>query len=136
MDAKFGILVLGVFVNGCATVIDGGYQDVYIKTSCKDEVVVSSCTISNEFFSWEINTPSYTRIHRGKKDLVLVCSSDRFNKQKLAVSSKANIPMYTNFIYGGGVGAILDNNDGSGFNYPSQINFKVKGCATVSWTEK
>jgi hypothetical protein len=123
------ILLFVLFLTSCGTLIDGGYQLIHIETTCTGQVLRSQCKVTNEFFTWETQTPVDIQIHRGKKDLVLICNGKNFKNQKLIVPSHANIPMYSNFFFGGGAGAVLDNNDGAGFNYPNEIKFEVKSCS-------
>ncbi len=116
-------------MSGCASVMMGSYQDIYIETKCGEKIVKAECSLSNEVGEWSVKTPGAIRLHKGYDELELNCKSDNFDLHRVKITSSGNIPLYGNVFVGGGLGAIVDFESRAGFDYPTKITFKVPSCA-------
>ena len=82
-------------------------------------------------------TTTLTRagIHRSNKDLQVLCNKNGFEPGRAAVVSDTKGAMFGNIILGGGIGAIIDHNNGSAYEYPTVIDI-LMGSFTKIETPK
>lgn len=115
-------------LSGCATIAGSTDQNVLIETTDKSGKILSdaNCTLSNDKGSWLVTTPGTTSIRKSGKDLHIICKKSGYQKSTKAQKSKANAGMWGNIILGGGVGAIIDHNKGTAYNYPSNIKIAME----------
>lgn len=66
-------------------------------------------------------TPGSVVVRRSNKDLQVVCKKPGLDVGSANVVSRTKGNMFGNIIFGGGVGAIIDHNNGSAYEYPSLI---------------
>lgn len=127
------ILMVGalVLLTGCATVISGRFEDVHVTTYCANQRVEASCHLSNENGEWNILTPGVAKVQKGFGDLVLFCRSNYFEPHMMRVSSSVTASNFGNLLVGAGAAALVDVNDGAGFEYPKEVDFVVKSCKTA-----
>lgn len=118
-------------MGGCASVMMGSYQDVFIETKCGDKPVRAECSVSNEIGVWNVKTPGSIHLHKGYDELELTCKGERFDLHKVYINSSSNLPLYGNALIGGGIGAVTDIETRAGFDYPTKITFIVKSCNAV-----
>ena len=57
-------------------------------------------------------------VHRSNKDLQVLCRKKDVDAGSAAVVSRIKGNMFGNILLGGGVGAIIDHNNGSAYEYP------------------
>jgi hypothetical protein len=60
-------------------------------------------------------------ISRSNDDLTVTCRKDGFENGRAGVVSNTKGSMFGNIILGGGIGAIVDHNNGSAYEYPSFV---------------
>jgi hypothetical protein len=60
-------------------------------------------------------------VHRSNKDLQVICKKTGVDVGSANVVSRTKGNMFGNIILGGGVGAIIDHNNGSAYEYPALI---------------
>ena len=53
----------------------------------------------------------------------------------LRAISRAAAGMFGNIVFGGGIGAIIDHNKGTGYNYPDDLPVKMGSSVTVDRQE-
>jgi uncharacterized protein YceK len=121
-------LLTCTLLGGCASVVSGRFQQIHVTTYCESQRVESVCQVSNENGEWTMNAPGQLQIQKGFGDLVLFCRSEYFEPHMLRVSSSSNLGTYGNIVLGAGAGALVDVNNGAGYDYPSDIRFVVKSC--------
>lgn len=121
---------------GCSSIVSGTKQVVQVNTSCDGQAIISSCKFTNENGSWSGGSYSKIEIQKGFGNLTIQCKSPVFNSETLIVKSESTTPIYANAILGGGIGAIYDINNGSGFIYPNTIDFKITSCLAPADTKK
>lgn len=127
-------LLSGLILSGCASIVSGRFEEVHVTTYCDSQRVAASCHLSNENGEWFLKAPGIINIQKGFGDLVLFCRSDYFEPHMMRVSSETNLSSLGNILLGAGAGALVDVNNGSGFDYPSDIRFVVKSCAVPKST--
>lgn len=130
------ILLLPILFGGCSSIITGTKQLVQINTTCDEQPIISSCKLTNENGIWHGGSYSKIQIQKGFGNLTIQCKSPVFNSETLIIKSESTTPIYANAILGGGIGAIYDINNGSGFIYPSTIDFKITSCLAPVETKK
>jgi hypothetical protein len=60
-------------------------------------------------------------VRRSNKDLQVICKKAGIDVGTANVVSRTKGNMYGNILLGGGIGAIIDHNNGSAYEYPTLI---------------
>ena len=118
------ISALAVFATGCSTITGSGTsQSVSVQTYAADgqDIDGAKCEMVNDEGTWFVVTPGSTVVHRSNKDLQVICKKTGVDVGSANVVSRTKGNMFGNIILGGGVGAIIDHNNGSAYEYPSLI---------------
>lgn len=119
-----GAALLGALLcSACATVASGGAttQGVTIQTvdGVGSEVPEARCELSNDEGRWFVTTPGTATVHRSNKDLQVLCKKEGVDTSSAQVVSRTKGSIWGNILLGGGVGAIIDHNNGSAYEYPA-----------------
>jgi hypothetical protein len=113
-----------VFASGCATIT--GTETQSISVNARDQagaaVAESQCKLSNDKGYWTVKPPGVVVVHRSAEDLHVQCEADGQQAGIARAISRANSGMVGNILFGGGVGAIIDHNKGTAYDYPSAIH--------------
>jgi len=115
------VLLSSVLATGCSTLTgEGTGQNLSIMTFTPDnkDLTGASCELKNDEGSWTAVTPATVMIRRSNKDLLVKCTKEGMMDARANVVSKTKANMWGNIIFGGGVGAIIDHNNGSAYQYP------------------
>jgi len=118
------VLLSSVLATGCSTLTgEGTGQNLSIMTFTPDnkDLTGASCELKNDEGSWTAVTPATVMIRRSNKDLLVKCTKEGMMDARANVVSKTKANMWGNIIFGGGVGAIIDHNNGSAYQYPSVL---------------
>ena len=110
-----------VYLTGCATISgSGSTQSVSVQTFAADgnEVEGVKCDMTNDEGTWFVLTPGSTIVHRSNKDLQVICKKTGMDVGTANVVSRTKGNMWGNILLGGGVGAIIDHNNGTAYEYP------------------
>jgi hypothetical protein len=127
MFEKLKLLVcifIAVLATGCATVSGSGTsQPISVQTLASDgtEAVGVRCDMSNDEGTWFVTTPGSTTVKKSNKDLQVVCKKTGMDIGTASVVSRTKGNMWANVIIGGGIGAIIDHNNGAAYEYPGLI---------------
>ena len=126
---RFGILfsILAI-VSGCSTLTgEGTSQNIAVFTYKSDNEMLDGarCQLTNDEGSWTAITPASVMVQRSNKDLVVRCVKDGYSDGEANVVSDTKSNMFGNIIFGGGVGAIIDHNNGSAYVYPNTVNITM-----------
>ncbi len=89
------------------------------------------CELRNDEGTWIDNYPASTMVHKSNKDLIVRCTKDGYEDGHANVVSDTKANMYGNIIFGGGIGAIIDHNNGSAYVYPSTVNIVMGQSKTI-----
>ena len=127
------VLMLPLITSGCATVINASMQNISIQTREQSGANVAGalCELKNNEGKWLVITPGSAIIHRSNDDLQVLCSKDSFAPGRATVVSGIKGTTFGNIILGGGVGAILDHNNGSAYEYPGTIQIVMGGFSKI-----
>ena len=126
---RFGILfsILAI-VSGCSTLTgEGTSQNIAVFTYKSDNEMLDGarCQLTNDEGSWTAITPASVMVQRSNKDLVVRCVKNGYSDGQANVVSDTKANMFGNIIFGGGVGAIIDHNNGSAYVYPNTVNITM-----------
>ncbi len=116
-------LLLVSLLTGCASVTGTTAQSVSVQTreQAGKEVAGASCEMTNNKGTWFVTTPGSVSIHRSNDDLQVTCKKEGLEVGRAAVVSDTKGSMFGNILLGGGIGAIVDHNNGSAYEYPTLI---------------
>ena len=130
-------LLVVFFLNGCASVTGTPNQSVSVQARASNgkEVKEAACDLINKRGTWFITTPGTVQIHRSNDDLQVTCRKDGFDNGRASVVSDTKGSMFGNIILGGGIGAVVDHNNGSAYEYPSFIQV-IMGTDTLIGTPR
>lgn len=130
----FASVTLATLLAGCSTLTaDGTSQNLSVMTYTVDskDLVGATCEMKNDEGSWTAVTPATVMVHRSNKDLMIKCTKAGFSDARANVVSKTKANMWGNIIFGGGVGAIIDHNNGSAYQYPPVIKMTMGEDKTI-----
>ena len=116
--------VASIFATGCSTISGSGTsQSVSVQTYSSEggDVDGAKCDMTNEEGTWFVQTPGTTMVHRSNKDLQVICKKPGIDLGTANVVSRTKGNMFGNIIFGGGIGAVIDHNNGSAYEYPTLI---------------
>ncbi|TXI44169.1 hypothetical protein [Methylophilus sp.] len=129
---KFVMSIAVVFtMSGCASITGSTTQNISIQTreASGKEVSEAKCELINKKGTYFVTTPGTITISRSNDDLQLTCRKDGFENGRAGVVSDTKGSMFGNIVLGGGIGAIIDHNNGSAYEYPSFVQV-VMGAFT------
>lgn len=120
-----------VALQGCATITGSETQDVALNAVDPGGNPVSSaeCRVSNDKGNWLAKPPSHVSVGRSGEDLSIHCTAPGHEPGLVKVISRANGAMVGNVVFGGVVGALIDNS-GAGYDYPNRIRV-VMGATLI-----
>jgi len=135
---RLSFLISLIFLlSACASVTGTPNQSVSVqaRASTGKEVKEAACDLINKRGTWFITTPGTVQIHRSNDDLQVTCRKDGFDNGRASVVSDTKGSMFGNIILGGGIGAVVDHNNGSAYEYPSFIQV-IMGTDTLVGTPR
>jgi len=118
--AALALTAIAALSSGCATLTGDRMQSISVETLDKSgaQSAGAACEMKNDEGKWFVTTPGSTVIKRSNKDLVISCKKDSVEDGNARAVSWTKAGMFGNIILGGGVGAIIDHNNGSAYEYP------------------
>ena len=122
-----------VLATGCSTITGNETQQLSLTAKGPDAANVdgATCKLQNDKGSWEATTPSFVNVRRSAEDLTIECKKPGFADGLLKAVSRAAGSMFGNIIFGGGIGALIDHNKGTGYNYPDQLPVEMGKAGLV-----
>ncbi len=127
-------VALSALVSGCSTITgEGTGQNLSVMTYSTDnmDLIGASCELKNDEGSWTAVTPATVMVRRSNKDLMVKCTKGGFSDARANVVSKTKANMFGNIIFGGGIGAIIDHNNGSAYAYPPVLKLTMGQDSTI-----
>jgi hypothetical protein len=111
------------FLSGCESVTGTPNQNVSVQTRSSNgkEIKEAACDLINKRGTWFITTPGTVQIHRSNDDLQVTCRKEGFDNGRASVVLDTKGSMFGNILLGGGIGAVVDHNNGSAYEYLSFI---------------
>lgn len=128
------LLALSAFASGCSTLTgEGTSQNLSVMTYTTDnkDLIGASCELKNDEGSWSAVTPATVMVRRSNKDLMVKCTKSGLTDARANVVSKTKANMWGNIIFGGGIGAIVDHNNGSAYQYPPVLKLTMGQDSTI-----
>ena len=119
------IFLLCVTLVSCATISGSGTsQPISVQTFNSDgsQLDGARCDMTNDEGTWFVMTPGSTTIRKSNKDLQVVCRKAGIDVGTASVVSRTKGNMWGNVILGGGIGAVVDHNNGAAYEYPGLIS--------------
>lgn len=117
-------ICVSAFFAGCSTISGSGTsQSISVQTFAADgqDIEGAKCDMTNDEGTWFVTTPGSTIVHRSNKDLQVICKKPGIDVGTANVVSRTKGNMFGNIIFGGGIGAVIDHNNGSAYEYPALI---------------
>ncbi len=117
------ILLTSLTFTGCASITSDSMQplNVSAKSAEGKDLSTVDCTLRNEKGEWDVKAPNMVSVHKAAGNLTVRCKKAGHPDGKLTAVSRAGASMYGNILFGGGVGALIDHNRGTAYNYPSKL---------------
>lgn len=127
------IVVLTLVLCGCATITSNEMQMVSLNTKSADGQAVdqAKCSLRNDKGAWEMLSPGFVSVRRSAEDLLVECKKEGFADGFVRAISRAAGGMFGNILFGGGIGALIDHNKGTGYDYPGELPVKMGTASTV-----
>lgn len=134
MKSHYIFYILSIsLLPGCASITGSSTQNISIQTRAPDgkEVKEAQCDLINKRGTYFLTTPGTIMISRSNDDLTVTCRKDGFENGRAGVVSNTKGSMFGNIILGGGIGAIVDHNNGSAYEYPSFVQVVMGSNITI-----
>ena len=135
---KYYTVLIGalMLVSGCSTLTgEGTAQNISVETierASGDRIIDARCDLSNDEGAWTVLTPGSVMIHRSNKPLSVKCQKTGYIQDYSSVDSKTKANMWGNIIIGGGIGALIDHNNGAAYEYPDVVRIPMrKGVSSL-----
>jgi len=121
------IVLSAASLSGCATIVNGRYQQVSVNTKPPG----AHCVLTNNKGHWTVqHTPKVVNLHRSMERLHITCQKPGYKTKVITVKSRTKKMMAGNLLFGGVIGAGVDAGDGAAFSYPNLITVPLR--ASVS----
>jgi hypothetical protein len=117
------LVAISALASGCASITGTNTQSMSVETREQGGTQVSgvACELSNNKGKWFLTTPGSVMIHRSNDDMQVLCNKAGLESGRAAVVSDTKGSMFGNILFGGGIGAIIDHNNGSAYEYPTLV---------------
>ena len=124
-----GVIASAMLASGCSTITaDGTSQNISVLTFTEDnqDLIGVKCELANDEGMWTTVTPNSVMIQRSNKNLQVDCKKQGHTDGHATLVSKTKANMFGNIIFGGGIGAIIDHNNGSAYEYPPSVKITMR----------
>jgi hypothetical protein len=120
---QLALIVFILLATGCASITGSEMQQLSLSTKSQDAKAIDGvrCKLQNDKGTWEAASPSFVNIRRSSEDLTVECKKEGQMDGLLKAISRASGGMVGNIVFGGGIGALIDHNKGTGYNYPDSL---------------
>lgn len=121
---RIAIFTAALFLTGCASITSESMQLVRVDTLDETGAKVEDarCTLVNDKGEYALESGKHARVNKSAKNLNVTCvATDRTDEATGTLISRAGAGMFGNIIFGGGIGAIIDHNRGTAYNYPDWV---------------
>lgn len=140
MSLREGILlcVIAALTTGCASITSEKTQSLAVTTRSEDGNLVekAKCFLENDKGNWQVETPGSVTVRRSAEDIVVKCQKEGMPDGIGRGISRAAGGMWGNIVFGGGVGAIIDHSNGTGYNYPNDLAVKMGKSTTFDQADE
>lgn len=113
-------LVLVLLLGGCATIVSGTQQNVFVDTPHVDGAECKLTDSKNG--SWHLDSaPGSVSVIKGNGPLNIVCTKSGYERGIVSVEEGVTGATFGNIILGGGIGIFVDAASGAAQKYPDKI---------------
>ena len=116
---------------GCASITQSENQSLALTANYQGKPIEATCQLKNDKGSWDSKAPSNVTVRKSGEDLDVTCKKEGMPDGLLKAISRAAGSMFGNIIFGGGIGAIIDHNKGTGYDYPDQLPVRMGESVVV-----
>lgn len=128
----FAAVSVLIIVSGCSTITQSENQRVSVTASFEGAPLQEAdCSLTNDRGTWTVKSPGQVDVRKSGENLNVVCKKVGFVDGLLIAISRAAGSMYGNIIFGGGIGAIIDHNKGTAYDYPNTLPVQMGKSITV-----
>lgn len=111
-------------LTGCASITSESTQLVRVDALDEEGILVNDaeCTLKNNKGEYNLKAGQHAQIRKSSENLNISCSVE--GREDLATGtaiSRVGAGMFGNIVFGGGIGAIIDHNRGTAYNYPEWV---------------
>lgn len=133
MKTRIGFLVVMTALSsvGCSTITQSETQSLALTATYQGQTVEPACQLKNDRGSWDAKAPTNVTVRKSGEDLEVICKKEGMPDGLLKAISRAAGSMFGNIIFGGGIGAIIDHNKGTAYDYPDQLPVKMGESVVV-----
>jgi|CXWL01.1.fsa_nt_gi hypothetical protein len=112
-----------LLASGCASITGSEIQNIALSTRSENGAALpkADCELKNDKGQWKTVTPGFVAVQRSAEDLLVTCTKTGEKDGMLRAISRAAGGMFGNIIFGGGIGALIDHNKGTGYDYPDSL---------------
>jgi hypothetical protein len=116
-------------LSGCATLVGGEYQTIYVSTTHGyEQVTDATCSLMNDKGTWVVHTPARVTVRRAYTDLVINCTKDQYDRGAVTANSSTKGLL----LYNGLIGDVIDISTRAAYDYPSQITVDMGAVKMIS----
>jgi len=127
------ICATAILLSGCATIVSGTQQNVFVDTP---HVTGAECKLTDsKNGSWYLDgTPGSVSVVKGNGPMNIVCTKAGYERGIVSVDESLTGATFGNIILGGGIGIFVDAASGAAQNYPDKVIvwMKPKSWASAS----
>lgn len=123
MKQVFVLVLAGLALAGCSSIIEGTSQEVVINTNPAG----ANCALNREgtTIARVEPTPGAATIKKTKYDIIIVCDKTGYQEATYFNHSGAAGATFGNIILGGGIGWAIDSASGADNKYDSPVNITL-----------
>lgn len=132
------VFAAALLLTGCASITSESMQLVRVDAvdEAGEKVADARCTLTNDKGEFVSEAGKHARVGKSSKNLNVTCTAaDRTDEATGTLISRAGAGMFGNIIFGGGIGAIIDHNRGTAYNYPDWVELVFGKILTFDRTK-
>lgn len=127
MTRLFAVILAGLSLTGCATIMEGTGQSVAVSTTPAG----AQCDASHAgtHLGTVAATPGSLRIDKSKNDLQVTCAKNGYQRASSSYSPGFVGTTFGNLLVGGVVGVVVDAASGANYTYPKEVHMDLAPIA-------
>jgi hypothetical protein len=118
-------IIAAIALSGCATIVSGSQQSIFIETPHANG---AECRLTDsKNGSWRLDSsPGSVFVTKGNGPMNIVCTKKGFETTVIKVEEEVAGATMGNIILGGGIGILVDAASGAAQKYPDSIILWMK----------
>lgn len=119
------LCALAAILTGCATIVSGTQQNVFVDTP---HVAGAECKLTDsKNGSWYLDsTPGSVSVLKGNGPMNIVCTKAGYERGVVSVDEEVAGATFGNIVLGGGIGIFVDAASGAAQHYPDKVIIWMK----------